>query len=61
MLRWIRAVTFRMTGSLDDAERKTGGGLEKGLANLWSRKRITKKAHAGRGQETKWEMSAKLL
>jgi hypothetical protein len=31
--------------------RKTTGELEIGLANLWRRKRITKKAHAGRGQE----------
>jgi hypothetical protein len=31
--------------------------LKKGLANQWSRKKITKKAHAGRGHETKWEMS----
>ena len=38
-------------------QRKTEGGQEKGLANLWSRKKITKKAHAGRGQEAKWEMS----
>jgi len=38
-------------------QRKTEGGLEKGLANLWSRKKITKKAHAGRGHEIKWEMS----
>jgi hypothetical protein len=40
-------------------QRKTEGGLEKWLANLWSRKKITKEAHAGRGQETKWGMSAK--
>ena len=40
---------------------KTEGGLETGLANLWSRKRITKKAYAGRGQETKWEMSIIIL
>jgi hypothetical protein len=26
-------------------------GLEKVLANLWNRTRITKEAHAGRGQE----------
>jgi hypothetical protein len=26
------------------------------LANPWSRKKITKKAHAGRGLETKWEI-----
>jgi hypothetical protein len=36
--------------------RKTEGGPEKGLVNLWSRKKIAKKAHAGRGQETKWEI-----
>jgi hypothetical protein len=30
--------------------------LEKRLANLWSRKKIMKKAHAGRGQEPKWEI-----
>jgi hypothetical protein len=35
----------------------TGNGLGKGLANLWSRKKITKKAQAGRGQETIWEIS----
>jgi hypothetical protein len=39
-------------------QRKTEGGLEKGLENLWSRKKITKKAHAGRRQETKWEIPA---
>jgi hypothetical protein len=33
--------------------------LKKRLATLWSRKKITKKAHAGRGHETKWEMSIK--
>jgi hypothetical protein len=37
-------------------QRKTEGGLETGLANLWNRKKITKKAHAGRGQEIKWEI-----
>ena len=37
-------------------QRKTGGGLEKGLATLWRGKRITKKAYAGRGQTTKWEI-----
>lgn len=30
--------------------------LKKVLANLWSRKKIKKKPHAGRGQETKWEI-----
>jgi hypothetical protein len=28
----------------------------KRLANLWGRKKSTKKAHAGRGPETKWEI-----
>jgi hypothetical protein len=41
-------------------QRKTGDGLEKDLANLWSRKRIMKKAHAGRGQETIWEIPVNL-
>jgi hypothetical protein len=31
-------------------------GLEKRIANLWRRKKITKKARAGRGQESKWEI-----
>jgi hypothetical protein len=34
-----------------------GTDWKKGLANRWNSKRITKKAHAGRGLETKWEMS----
>jgi hypothetical protein len=34
---------------------------KKVLANRWNRKRITKKAHAGRGQETIWEMSDYLM
>ena len=36
---------------------KNRGRTGVALANLRNRKRITKKAHAGRGQETKWEMS----
>src|SRR5277367_4034342 len=40
-------------------QRKTHEGLENGLANLWSRQKIskiTKKAYAGRGHESKWEI-----
>jgi hypothetical protein len=37
------------------AGQKPEGGLEKGLANLWSRKKITKSTHAGHGQQTIWE------
>jgi hypothetical protein len=33
-------------------------GLENGLANLWSGRKITKKVHAVRGQENKWEIPA---
>jgi hypothetical protein len=33
---------------------KMPGAVEKRLANVRSRKKITKKAHAPRGQETKW-------
>ena len=38
--------------------RRTEGGLKNGLANPCERKNITKtkKIHAGRGQETKWEI-----
>jgi hypothetical protein len=38
-------------------QRITGADWKKVLANLWSGKRITKKALAGRGLETKWEIS----
>jgi hypothetical protein len=34
-------------------------GIAKSLANLWRSKRITKKSHAGRGQEIKWEIPNK--
>jgi len=37
-------------------QRKAGSGLEKRLANLWSRRKITKKAHAVRGRGIKWEI-----
>jgi hypothetical protein len=40
-------------------QRKTEGDWKKGLANMWGGKKITKKAHAGRGQETKWEIPVK--
>jgi hypothetical protein len=30
--------------------------LDKRLANMWSRKKITKKAQAVRGQESIWEI-----
>jgi len=33
------------------------GGLKKAFANPWSRRKNPQKAHAGRGPETKWEMS----
>jgi hypothetical protein len=38
------------------ASEKPMADWKKVLAILWSRKRITKKAHAGRGQETIWEI-----
>ena len=36
------------------------GRTGKRLANRWNRKRFTKKAYAGRGQETKWEIPVKI-
>jgi len=41
------------------AREKPMADWKKVLANLGSGKRITKKAYAGRGQETIWEMSDK--
>jgi endo-beta-N-acetylglucosaminidase D len=35
---------------------KTEVGLDKRLANRWSKSKIKKKSHAGRGQETIWEI-----
>src|SRR5208283_5761924 len=37
-------------------QRISGTGWKKVLANRWNRRRITKKAHAGRGLETIWEI-----
>jgi hypothetical protein len=36
---------------------KTECGMGKRLANLWGRSRVKQKAHAGRGQESKWEIN----
>jgi hypothetical protein len=35
---------------------RTGTDWKKVIANRSNRKKITKKAHAGRGLETKWEI-----
>jgi len=46
--------------ALPSPENNRGGfenRLKERFANLWSRKKITKKAHAGRGPETRGEMS----
>jgi hypothetical protein len=40
-------------------QRITGTDWKKVLANQWNRQKITKKPHAGPGQETIWEMSGK--
>jgi aryl-alcohol dehydrogenase-like predicted oxidoreductase len=38
------------------APEKTEGGLEKRLANLLQGNKVAKTTHAGRGQQTKWEI-----
>lgn len=38
------------------AREKPRADWKKGLPNLWSRKKITKKAYANRGLETIWEI-----
>lgn len=61
-LRFLRSqvVPIVPTGLSTPLSLFTGGGLEKGLANLLRGKSITKKTHAGSGQETKWEIPAKI-
>jgi hypothetical protein len=44
-IKWPRIAPF--------AREKPRADWKKVLEYLWSRKKITKKAHAGRGQETK--------
>ncbi|MGO9477204.1 MAG: hypothetical protein ACLP7I_04605 [Limisphaerales bacterium] len=56
----FRALEHRLRPSLRRLLVAMGGGLEKGLANLLRGKSITKKTHAGSGQETKWEIPAKI-
>jgi hypothetical protein len=41
-------------------QRKTGNELDNGLADLWKRRRITKKVRSVRRQEIKWELPVKL-
>jgi len=47
-----------ITTAIDQHWQKQTGkkAILNGLANLGSRKKIKKKAYAGRGQETKWEI-----
>jgi len=54
--KWFEWLDLQMATKRPFCQRKTEDGLEKGLAFLWSRKKITKKAHAGRGPETQWEI-----
>jgi hypothetical protein len=49
-----KRVAAQLSTNRSLCQRKTEGGLENELVNLPSRKRITKKAHAGRGPEMKW-------
>jgi hypothetical protein len=50
-----------MSTKISLCQRKTEGGLEKGLANLWRKINIKKKARAFRGQETKWGIPVKMF
>jgi hypothetical protein len=47
--------------NISRAGKKPRADWKKVLANLWSRQKITKKAHAGRGLETIWEMSVYII
>jgi autotransporter-associated beta strand protein len=58
--RVVKRVEGRNGQRSDPAARKIPmGGLENGLANQWSSKKITKKVHAGRGEKAKWEIPIK--
>jgi hypothetical protein len=57
--RRCHLISIKSHRNIPCARERPRGGLENGLAKLWRRKKITKKAHAGRGQETKWEISGK--
>ena len=46
----------QMSTNCSLCQRKTEGGREKGLANLWRRKKIRKTPHVDRGQTIKWEI-----
>jgi hypothetical protein len=45
--------------STPNAGQKPRADWKKDLQNLWSRKKITKNTHAGRGQQTKLEIPLK--
>jgi hypothetical protein len=51
---------LRGPASPEVCQRKTEGRTENRLANVWRRKRMTKKAHAARGQEIKWGISIRI-
>jgi hypothetical protein len=53
--RWRGVGTQKSIGT-PSVQVKNPERTGKWLANLWSGKKITKKAHAGRGQEPKWEI-----
>jgi hypothetical protein len=47
---------FKRDGGFANDKGLAENELAKRLANLWRRVNIAKKAHAGRGQEFKWEI-----
>jgi hypothetical protein len=52
----MRELILDMDSSVSETYGKQEGAAYNGhFANPWKRRNITKKAHAGRGQETQWE------
>jgi hypothetical protein len=54
-----RALEPKKPSEHPQCQRKTEGGQEKRLANLWRRNRIKKNGRAGRGQQIIWEIPGK--
>jgi len=59
---WSPNATINMPKSrTNPLKKKTVGGVEKGTCNPEEQEENHKKAHASRGQETKWEISINIL
>jgi hypothetical protein len=61
LIREKRVLETKKASEHPLCQRKAEGGLEKGLANLWSKRKIPKRAYAVRGQEIKWQIPSGMI